>query len=241
MKYIVNTRTKEHRVHTDEYFEDADVWRIVEADADGWIPWNGGECPLPDGHAYNFATECAPGKRAGEIYREPEKNYWGKEAGSLNIIAYLPILAEKEEPRRHGRTIVHIPESQQSVFDRLKSAIAASESIPDIIAEIDALLPEGYCVVKRGDVNEAHIEGIGGVTLTSQPAEDMSDWRNWREGDRVEAIQSSGRGYVKGTVYTISAIDNGVVDTVMDSQGYDDNGWGAQFFRFHSRPAKVTK
>lgn len=158
MKYIVNTRTKEHRVHTDEYFEDADVWRIVEADADGWITWNGGECPLP---ASNQAEVKLQDGKQGSFDSIPLMTHrsWRKWNCGGDIIAYRPILADKEEaqpksilgPDFDFTSTGKMPYSAHSpsVFDRLKSAIAASESIPDIIAEIDALLPEGYHVTKR--------------------------------------------------------------------------------------------
>lgn len=238
MKYIVNTRTKEHRVHTDEYFEDADVWRIVEADADGWIPWEGGDCPLPD---YCMCeVQLADGERLSPL--QAKRYAWERDLGPGAITHYLPILeaAEKEEPRRHGRTIVHIPESQQSVFDRLKSAIAASESIPAIIAEIDAMLPEGYCVT-RCDVAPAG-------EPAKQPAEDMSDWRNWKEGDLVTAHGLRGG-------YTENVFPENVPHTIVAKclSGFDvksSNGDVLYFngreisrgeLKFHSRPAKVTE
>jgi len=40
-------------------------------------------------------------------------------------------------------------EAKVDVFTRLASAVAASESIPALIAEINAMLPEGYEVTRK--------------------------------------------------------------------------------------------
>ena len=171
MKYLVNNETKEHKIATPsdisaigamkDFSEFGYGWRLVEADSEGWIPWSGVECPLPDNA---LVCICMDGHR----YKvsSPAANYhWGARTG---IEYYRPILAE-QEPDNHlseeatrainetsrrrfeeART-AHF-DTPASVFDRLKSAIAASESIPAIIAEIDALLPDGYCVTRCGSL-----------------------------------------------------------------------------------------
>lgn len=64
MIYAINRQTKEHEVafsneaHAAENAfggipEAPNGYEFVEADDDGWIPWNGDrECPLPVGHPY---------------------------------------------------------------------------------------------------------------------------------------------------------------------------------------------
>ena len=55
MIFAVHKRTKEHRVVKsnglicEKEWYAAHGWLLTRADADGWIPWHGGECPLPDG------------------------------------------------------------------------------------------------------------------------------------------------------------------------------------------------
>lgn len=129
-----------------------------------------------------------------------------------------------------------------SVFQRFQEAVSASESIPAIIAEIDALLPEGYCVAKRSTVNEAHIEGVGGITLTSLPVEDMSDWRNWREGDLVECISTDDDG--AGGLIGIEIGDVRPITGISEKFGVRTSkySWGkTKAYRFHSRPEKVAE
>jgi len=149
MKYLVNRETKEHRIASKQAVEAMtnhpafnEGWQLVEADSEGWIPWSGGVCPVPAGE------ECYVQFEDGEKGVDccPEGWYWGRNMDESKIIAYRPILsetAEKEEKQLYAE-----PTKVELLFDRLKSAIAASESIPSIMAEIDALLPEGYCVTR---------------------------------------------------------------------------------------------
>src|SRR5690554_6460237 len=92
MIYAINKRTKEHRVvDASVTYVEWDKWTRVEADAEGWIPWEGGECcPLPEGADYEVRHkdgEVMP-KREAETYKD---QLLGK--GLLSdIIAYRPIL-----------------------------------------------------------------------------------------------------------------------------------------------------
>lgn len=211
MKYLVNTQTKEHIRYNDDKMSPVGIWKIVEADADGWISWNGGECPLPDDceFQYRYRNEGVSSSKWASGLRWAHINLGG------DIVSYRPILAEKEE--------VVCEMQPASVFDRLRQATEAAESIPAILAEINALLPDWYCVTKR----EAE-----------QPAEDMADWRNWKEGDLVECISIMDDGFGRlynikvGDILPIELASNIGVRTVVGSWGKT----GA--YRFHSRPVK---
>lgn len=236
MKYLVNRETKEHIRYNDDKMPPVGIWKIVEADADGWIPFDGRERPLPEHVLCEIVTDNDSARAVKEALRA-DRWAWNLTSGDpARIIAYRPVLAEKEEaqpksmlgPDFDFTSTGKMPYSAHSpsVFDRLKSAIAASESIPAIIAEIDALLPAGYCVTKR----EAE-----------QPPEGMTDWRNWREGDLVEAIETYKDYYIQGDTYKIRRIFGGTIYTEFDAKGSPHNGWAPRFFRFHSRPEKVTE
>ena len=84
MKYLVNRQTKEH-VHSFHGYN-GNEWRIVEADSEGWIPWEGGECPLPDG------AKCGVKTHGGGLhfFERAEDYHWGG-----YIAAYRPVLAEQ--------------------------------------------------------------------------------------------------------------------------------------------------
>ena len=248
MKYLVNRETKEHQIayeiaasSMERYPGFAQDWKLVEAESEGWIPWEGGECPLPD--ECKCQIELQDGERP---LPEPSRRWaWARNIGEFTIAAYRPILSETAEKvenhcseavtkaindgilRRfeEARTVKF--EKQSSVFDRLKSAIAASESIPAIIAEIDAMLPDGYCVV----------QSVQPPTLDLQPAEDMSDWKKWSTGDLLECVRPK-QGYLtlKGH-YTMADREYGCVCVDKDDSG-DEGVFDHDRFRFHSRPAK---
>jgi hypothetical protein len=98
MIYAINKRTKEHRVigkrpPLGHYPDEGWVW--VEADADGWIEWHGGECPLPDGAPYETKHESGAMFEGGNP--ETFMSHW--RGYNDAVIAYRPILdSEPAEP-----------------------------------------------------------------------------------------------------------------------------------------------
>lgn len=240
MKYLVNRETKEHKIANDTAIEVMeryqDFWEdfeLVEADSEGWIPWSGGECPLPDNHDYTVKTKCG---LAPEIQHHPQSNWWGNDGP---IIAYKPILTKQSEPETvetifddesEMETIWRYVEdnAKHDVFHRLHAASSAAASIPSIIAEIDELLGPDYQVVRVEKVE------------ATAPQEDMGDWRNWKPGDRIVCDLWNGTMFKQGEVYEI---DN---DCLVETEEYDfrskiENFIGLGKFRFHSRPTGATK
>ena len=108
MIYAINRQTKEHRVVTsnglvcEKEWYTAHGWLLRQADADGWIPWEGGECPLPDDARIKVMT------RNGVEHRLPihaGNQRWGHGGGQYDIIAYRLILNTEPgggEGRRGG-------------------------------------------------------------------------------------------------------------------------------------------
>lgn len=96
MIYAVNKTTKEHRVvDASVTYVEWDKWTLVEADAEGWILWRGGECPLPDDARVKLRT------RNGVEHRLPihaGNQRWGRGGGQYDIIAYRPILDADTKP-----------------------------------------------------------------------------------------------------------------------------------------------
>ena len=107
----------------------------------------------------------------------------------------------------------------------------------DRITEIDATAHA--LTTERADlVQKLASEGFALIGRAVEPVEDMSDWRNWKVGDFIEATDTSG-GYSPGCVYEIRGFDinRAVVLTVSDDYGSKSNGWSHKFFKFHSRPS----
>lgn len=93
MIYAINKRTKEHR-RCGCISDLADNWVAVEADPDGWIEWQGGECPLPQGVlcAVKYRDgDKTPSTTAGSMLAHD----WSHTRHDRDIIAYRPILSEK--------------------------------------------------------------------------------------------------------------------------------------------------
>jgi hypothetical protein len=168
MKYLINSKTKEHKVCRPDtnYFFDADC-RIVQADSEGWIKHNGGECPLPDD--VRCAVKIADGSTCLGRQWEWETN------GDMNhdITHYKPILeqaepvkddqyraatedcdrekelayAEMEAERKHME-IKEAELKRMMLLDRLKAAHEAAQQIPDLEAELrEVLWSMGYDLV----------------------------------------------------------------------------------------------
>lgn len=107
MIYAINKRTKEHRranaSNTSGWTSPYCNWSVVMADAEGWIEWDGGECPLPDDTRVKLRT------RNGVEHRLPVhagNQRWGHGGGQYDIIAYRPILdadTKPEAPEWDGR------------------------------------------------------------------------------------------------------------------------------------------
>lgn len=220
MKYLVNRETKKHRLFTYgakikfgvDFPECA--WDVVKADSEGWIPWDGGECPLPDGagHEVKFLD--------GDIEEDesPETWQWGNDGSSGDIIAYRPILSEQSEPDAKQSLTVDL-------LTRLRVAQEASKDFDAALEELSEQLCElGYQLVP-----------ITPEVALEVPSEDMSDWRNWREGDKIQCISSKGweDTFVSGAVYTITSRWAGGID--LDSRPVALSGF-ADDFKFHSRP-----
>jgi hypothetical protein len=96
----------------DEYFH-----LYPATDADGWIEWNGGECPVNigtlidvkyrDGH---LQLGCRAKSRCDtELYAT---THWGNSGGSADIIAYRPHNPEQEKPKFCESVMRSIPEPE---------------------------------------------------------------------------------------------------------------------------------
>jgi len=68
----------------------------------------------------------------------------------------------------------------------------------------------------------------------TEPAEDMTNPRNWREGDWLEC-KSDAHDLTGGRLYQMLSKD-GANDPVIDDDADEDIARPAQYFRFHSRP-----
>ena len=59
-----------------------------QADADGWIPWSGGECPIPEGMAFDLRFRDGAKLIAASSDWPTAEWDWSCESGPYGIIAY---------------------------------------------------------------------------------------------------------------------------------------------------------
>lgn len=217
MKYLVNRETKEHRILHGIDYPETGIWYIVDADDEGWIKWAGksNKCPLPNDAKvsvrWNYSDKISSDLLAGD---------WSWNDSQLSF--YRPILPAESNPALENTWDGIEKAAKVDVFTRLASAVAASESIPALIAEINAMLPEGYEV--RG---KAKPEAV---------TEDMSDWRNWKAGDVVIRDGIEAKWWTHLGKYTVHCVDKltGVYDNDGEFRAFNGNNGGR--FKFHSRP-----
>jgi hypothetical protein len=97
MKYLINRKTKEHRIAGDDWQNtDTDHWRIVQADSEGWIEHTGAVCPLPDD--VDCEIRLADGMEVNQKdYKMYTPRCWEKWNYSSDITHYHPILEQAEK------------------------------------------------------------------------------------------------------------------------------------------------
>jgi hypothetical protein len=147
-------------------------------------------------------------------------------------------------------------EPKPSLLDRLKAAHEAAQTIPDLEAELrEVLAGMGYDLVSRSPfaepeiskrVGEYHIEfnslcaqvrdpqaaAIAEPEAASETPQDLSDWRNWREGDSLMCWQRGVFGLFEGALVTVQSIDEYGNIFI----GGSTHAYRSSVFRFHSRP-----
>jgi hypothetical protein len=229
MKYLVNRETKEHITWPENVPATGIMWRTVEADAEGWIKWDGGECPLPDDCLchYNMVNGSWPRTCAARFLR------WDRAGSEGDIIAYRPIL---DNPVVKESLTAPAPDYDPrsvsfNLLKRLEAAHEAAQSIPELEAELREVLGSmGYDLVARNPFVEPE-------SATETP-QDMSDWRNWRDGDYLMCITGSITGFKDGNCYQIETYMGHlcVPDDDDDKRSLDSNHYR---FRFHSRPERA--
>ena len=144
MKYLVNRETKEHKVYSGTEFYDDEAWRVVDTDDGGWIKWYGksNKCPLPADAKVEVRFIYDNGASFDLLAGDWQWN-------DSQLTHYRPILPAESTPTIEETWHKTKQEAKVDVFARLAEAVAASDSIPALIAEINAMLPEGYEVTRK--------------------------------------------------------------------------------------------
>jgi hypothetical protein len=92
MKYIIKRDTKEHQAVDDAWqLYDKENYYIVQADSEGWIPFSGDKCPLPDDVRCDLKFDTGRISSGAFLASKWEWN-------SPYIAYYRPFLTEQAKP-----------------------------------------------------------------------------------------------------------------------------------------------
>lgn len=111
------------------------------------------------------------------------------------------------------------------------------DRITEIDREVEALEEERASLIQK-----LADEGFKLIKREAVELPDMSDWRNWREGDVVEFVRDGceSQYFTKGRHYVVADVVGDSLDpiSVKEDDDGDYNGWKAEYFKFVSRPTK---
>lgn len=198
----------------------------TDSDADGWIEWHGGECPVEKGTLVDVRYRGGDVQKAIPALKPHDKGgrvavYWGHEGhGDGNIIAYRLHQPEQEDA---PMTI------EQLLAKANKHAAKAAKHEAKrqaLIEQARELMPEGWRLEDSG--------------LIVQPTEDMTDPGNWKAGDVVECVQDR-ISLTAGVQYKLRLTESGIAYgedgdvRIIDDDG-DEIHYDARNFKWISRP-----
>lgn len=107
-----------------------------KADADGWIEWPGGECPVGGDVLVDFRMRDG----AGEVhtYSDPGHLLWSHTGGDGDIVAYRPRVKEKtEEQKLLDRVDILESGYNEEINKRINAEREASEKIAKLESQLN--------------------------------------------------------------------------------------------------------
>ena len=171
-------------------------------DADGWIEWKGGECPVGEGDLID--VKLSDGDEFFDVGSDWD---WGVDAGSCNIIAYRLHKPEQAKPEFCESVMRSIPEPEaKPTIEQLAAdyhnakgfAERKQREADDAKADAD----EKLRVLEIA--GEAHGLLVTPITAKQEPEMVIAV----QVGDEVECIKSNiSPGKYMGRIGTVSSVD----------------------------------
>ena len=205
-------------------------------DADGWIEWNGGKCPVGEGDRIDVKFSD------GDDFFDVSSDWgWGVDAGSCNIIAYRLHKPEQAKPEFCESVMRSIPEPE------------TKPTIEQLAADYRNKLD--YANRKQDEADKANMESDAalaqledaiaeiGFAITPLVATEkeselvITDWRDLRVGDIIEYVDGRNKDRV-GMVGRVDRFDLYSANTDRPVRMTSDNdqvGWPVKW-RFIRRP-----
>lgn len=212
----------------------------MSKNAEGWIRHRGGKCPVGAGAFIDVRY------RGGHVDSNinMEQFRWNHDGGNVDIMAYrLHKPAEQVEACSKPELQIKLPENYGEILDRSEDGpLQWRDSITDLDEErktIDALYQVNTARIEteRAElVQKLASEGFALIGRVVEPVEDMSDPKNWREGDCFVQTAEDVHGSKKGELWVMSQDDGTTAKAYVRENG-DEWYVANSHLKFHSRPS----
>lgn len=199
--------------------------------AEGWIRHRGGKAPVGDYAVIEYRM------RSGQVMKTGTGGMLNWDHGNwpTDIMAYrLHKPAEQVAPFIEAvQAFNELAKVQQldgptGWRDRITEIDSTTQALTTERAElVQKLASEGFALIGR--INEL-------LTDAARKHEDMSDPKNWKEGDVIESVDDAQVDIDIGAEYQLIASCNGKVVRFRDNDG-DIRDRPADLYKFHSRPS----
>lgn len=185
-------------------------------DADGWIKWKGGECPVKEGVLVDAKDKDGSvhlGVRA-LVDNDVADVFWEYTHTSdcNKIVAYRLHNPEQDKPEFCESVTRSIPEPESKpTIEQLAADYRNSKEYADRKQE-EADVAKSDLAIKWGRLVAAG--KANGLVLSVDDAEPeavITDWRDLQVGDEMECVKPAGGDVVTGSVGTIIEIDKLIV------------------------------
>lgn len=199
----------------------------MSKNADGWIRHRGGKCPVEIGDIIDVRH------RSGEVISCVEMEgsgwYWDHHGSSFDIMAYrLHKPAEQVDDNADLKAAAYDAIQPIQWRDRITEIDATTQALTTERENlVQKLASEGFALIGR--INDL-------LTDAAQKHEDMSDPKNWRNGDIVECIVDHEDYFTAGYRYVVDYMECDWVNIHADDEG-DENAIRPHKVKFHSRPS----
>lgn len=163
-------------------------------DADGWIEWNGGECPVDGDCEVSIRVRGEGGSARGKA-----KHWsWGHSGCGSDIIAY----------RLHKPGLAYpTPETKPTIEQLAADYLNAKDYAERKQQEADAAKADAGAKLKALELaGEALGLSVSPITAKKGPELVITDWRDLQVGDEVEVIESMS-GNRSGEIGVVSRFD----------------------------------
>ena len=216
----------------------------TEPDADGWIEWHGGECPVGEGVAID--TMQRGGIQTNNTQKDGRGARLWQHGGYISdIIAYRIHQPEQEEApmtieqllakaSKHAAKAEKHEAKRQALVEQAERM--KEDAVKEEIEKMHRIYIEGASG-HQGGIKALYDAGYRMVAPDAeQPAEDMNDPANWKAGDVVEFRHQGRTGITKGKEYPIRGM--GVANqfvSLLDDDG-DARTFTSGSFKWISRP-----